>query len=966
MSPKQLFLFAISLSVILGSDFSLAQQHLPSDTNFTLVNLSEFISNLDEESPQQQSTMRVSLTAEEQSDSPTLVMIDAAPSKEQASVFLPTVEEVDDSLLYGKQKSIIEEQEEEMLSTVRARVNYAPRFAESYPSAHESKALFSDISVQSVSVMPASITAIPSIASEANSVYDLSEFETGNTLHFNVEEAATTTQAVTSASLSYSAPAVSSSVTSRSASVSGASGFSSGGSGGVSYSSSVEENTASPLASFFDFNVDGHVVITEEDEAGLVLLSTMFPGDFNLNIIGTEKTVDGVVQSPILDGAGLYHGFQIFFRTASTNEFNVNLQGVEAFINFANEGTSGTAGGAISLFNGGTIDFENTTSDYIEFNNNKVSSTGGHASGGAIFLTGGTSVSDLLAHFDGNIAEVEQQTSTTRYARGGAIFVGKLDSTVNGYSPTDEISSIGNISGEFTNNKAAFGGAIYMGENGKIGNIYSNFVDNTAEGYKQVSHSQGASGGAFRAWEGEIGGIHSHFTGNAAIAHTGMAVGGAVSLDGTKVSGGITGLYEGNIAYAATGTAQGGAYSLKRQNGTDEIIFTNTNFIGNIAATGLDNTATKNYTHGGALFIENSADVSIVADGEDVLISNNYVVDNATWDAATRTIKETDKSERDYTAFYIKDSTVTLKTTEGSANSITINDAIRDDNSTATTSEIIVEDNSTNEYGVKLNGEIGVDHLIVKSGGVELGTATHDDGSVTTGSFSNQSNLTIYTDAKVKTNADYLENVGDIDLQGTAELTLTGGTLLSDVNGGKFNSGDPLAARTGYIDIIGETTVGGASSFHAKQVNVSDTFILTESTSVNVETLVFSGYGKDDVNNGGNQIIADDTTTFAFNMIELNFATANPGDIFELIVAAEGQTIDIDFDYETIVFTVAGMELVEGEDFLVYERADGGVNVEILIKVDPPAVPEPSTALLSLVALGFSLTRRRRATTHRV
>ncbi len=700
------------------------------------------------------------------------------------------------------------------------------------------------------------------------------------------------------------------------------------------------------------FPVVGIHYITAEDN--LFMNASAFTQDLIYTIQGTDKLEGGVVEESALDGAGRYSGFELYYRSYGTRKTTIVLDGIKHFQNF-NHVNGSAAGGAIALFNGGDIVFSQEEGEMVTFRNNRVEGTTGHASGGALFITGGGSVTDLNANFLSNSAIVDQDSGETRYARGGAIFVGDYDSVLDGYVSSDVISSIGNITGRFENNSAAFGGAIYVAQYGDIGHVSGDFINNLAEGEKQATHTQGASGGAIRTWQGSIGSIDGNFTGNVAHALTGMAVGGAVSLDGTEVKGGITGHYDGNIAFADSGIAQGGAYVLKNQNGDEPIIFTNTDFTNNVAGTGLSSLSSA---QGGALYVEKSADIFIVADGEDVLISNNYVVNNATWDADNRQIVESTSSVRDYTAFYVKDSAVTLQTTEGKDNTITINDAIRDDNSATTVSEIIIQDLSTQRYGVKLNGEIGVDHLIVESGGVELGSFTHSNGDITTATFTNDSNLTVHAGAVVKTNADYLKNVGEVDLRGTAgaagTIELTGGTLVSDINGVD-------KVHTGHIDIIGETTVSGGATIYADNINVHDTLVLTDAASVDVETLLFSGYGKDDVNGGGNQIIASSLTTFAFDMIELNFATANPGDIFELIVAAEGETVDIDFDFSSIVFTVDGKELVEGadEDYIIRRRADGGVEVEILIHVPPP-VPEPSAVMLGLISLGAALSRRRR------
>ncbi len=702
-----------------------------------------------------------------------------------------------------------------------------------------------------------------------------------------------------------------------------------------------------------DYLVHGKVVLSDSDD--LFFDADDFTSSVVFSIIGTPSTESGVTQSATLSGGDMYKGFEIYYTGYSADNalITIKLEGVEYFEDFRNEGTV-RAGGVIALYNGGAIEFEQSEK-LVSFQDNQVISSDGHASGGAIFITGGGSVTDLRADFINNSTTVIQDSGVTRYARGGAIFVGKYDGQVYDYSPSSVTSSIGNLTGSFQNNLASFGGAIYIGELGDIGHITAEFINNIAEGEVQPDHTQGASGGAIRTWKGTIGSIDSTFSANVAHALTGMAVGGAVSLDGTVVKGGITGDYDGNIAFADEGIARGGAYVLKNQNGDAPIIFTNTNFTNNVAATGLDDITSA---QGGALYVENSADIYIVADGEDVLISDNYVVNDATWDATNRVISEGEASIRDYTAFYVRDSVVTLETTAGKNDTITINDGVRDDNNPNTTSELVVRDRSTNKYGVMLNGAIGVDHLIVEEGGVLLGSATHSDGSTTTGSFTHTSNLTAYAGTVVQTNADYLKNVGEVDLRGTtdsaATIEFTGGTLLSDINGVDKD-------RKGHIDILAKTSVASDAIIYADTINVGDTLYLKEQASVNVDTLFFTGDSMLDVNNGGNQIIAGNLTTFAFDMIALNFAEANPGDVFDLIVANPGEEIVIDFDFQSVVFTVSGKELQEGEDkdYSVLHREDGGVSVVIHIKVLPP-VPEPSGVILTLIALCSVACRRRR------
>ncbi len=790
---------------------------------------------------------------------------------------------------------------------------------------------------------------------------------------------------------SYAAQSTSS--TSYSTSGGGAVGGStgSGGGGAITYQSTTEgsadgsgEDGSGGYNINIPFIVDGRVLINAAASTGMIFTIEdeqaavdPLPPNFNIQIDGYDITTpEGVVEQPALDGQGLYSGLQMLYTSSYNNSPTITINKLHSMENFTKTLAGDAVGGAINMINGKSeIIFENDSSP-VTFKNNHVTSTANGAAGGAIFLSGGASVGDLKANFINNSSSTPNaKGSGTYYSRGGAIAVGITDEYTSGYKPVGT-SSIGTITGDFTDNKAAFGGAIYLGGGSSVGSITGNFERNIAEGYKQSNHTSGADGGAIRAFGGEFGSIDGDFTDNVAYAFTGEAIGGAVSLREASVSGVITGVYTGNIVYSATSAAMGGGYSLRDQTNDEPIQLTDVSFYNNVAVTGSN---IANNARGAAIYISNSQGITITAENEDVEISNNYTLINS---SVTKTTSGTDGEqwnynivegsgvERDYTAIYLDKSNLTLETTAGSDKTITIDDGIVA-SPTSTNSTITVRDNShsniENEYGVFLNGELGMNQLIVETGGVQLGSATHSDGSTTTGSFVDHANLTIMETGRVKTNADYLKNVGTVDLQGVdrntaALINFTGGKLVSDIN--------PDGARHGHVAITGATIFGvdpdqptDKTIVNADTISVLNTLELMEATTVNANTLFFYGYDEADVNTT-NHIVASPDTVFSFSEIELNFATANPGDIFEIIVSDGTGQLTIDYDFsKTVVFTVDGQTLEQGEDkdFIVRRRDDGGIEVEILIHVPPPPpVPEPSTATLSLIALASFLRRRRR------
>ncbi len=733
------------------------------------------------------------------------------------------------------------------------------------------------------------------------------------------------------------------------------------------------------------FEVDGRVLINANNEADMRFTSSSeVTGNFNIKIQGINISEGNI---PILDGGEQYRGFELYYYNGYTGAPTITFENLAGMENFIKTRTGDAMGGAISLVNGRSkLIFNNDPNSPVTFQNNHVTSTstskGSSSGGGAIFISGGGSIGNLRANFINNTASTLNSSNTaSRYARGGAIAVGYPDDYPSDFPLGTTLSTIGTITGDFTDNKATFGGAIYTGAYASISNIIGNFTRNIAEGYMQSDHASrtGADGGAFRTYKGSFGSISGNFTNNISNAFTGNALGGSISLYETSINGTISGDFLGNKVFAAEGSAWGGALSIRNQSNQKPIQLTDVSFFDNIAGTG---TSSTDNVKGAAIYISNSTDVTITANNKNVVFSNNYTVTNATitkningaeW---TYDIEADTGVVRDYTAIYLDGSNLTLETTAGSDKTITIDDGITA--SATTTGILTVKDashsNVENEYGVFLNGELGMDQLIVETGGVQLGSAVHSDGSTSTGSFINHANVHVKESARIRTNADYLAQVGDVILDGTnrnnaALLNLTGGTLTSDIN--KDTTADSTGTRTGHIAITGSTILGldegtDRTIIYSSTLSLLNTLELQRLASIDTETIFFYGSDKSDVNQslgGTNHIIANAGTSFSFSKIELNFGAAYIGDIFEIIVGDGSGMLTINYDLTDLskitILQVNGRRLTDDEYEIRRRTSDGGIEVEILR--DFPPVPEPSTVTLSLIALASFLCRRRRS-----
>ena len=261
--------------------------------------------------------------------------------------------------------------------------------------------------------------------------------------------------------------------------------------------------------------------------------------------------------------------------------------------------TSEGFGGAV--YNLGTI--KSISGDFTDNTNGKTADqyTNAHR-GGAIYnisngvigtKTGEEFVGSAISGtFSGNIAGL-----------GGAIF--------NGYDYYDPNAEIGNITSNFTNNKALAGqgGAIFNGR--KIASISGTYTNNTA------SNTNEAFGGAIYTTGTITNGINnSIFRGNSVISTNNNAHGGAIYHKGgtLNISNSTFGGTEAGQGNSSSGIyAYGGA--IYTESGTLNVV--DSSFIGNIAK------------DGAAIYGYNGANVTVYAKNKNVEFTNNNTTGTA-------------------------------------------------------------------------------------------------------------------------------------------------------------------------------------------------------------------------------------------------------------------------------------------------------------------------------------------------
>ena len=226
--------------------------------------------------------------------------------------------------------------------------------------------------------------------------------------------------------------------------------------------------------------------------------------------------------------------------------------------------------------------------------------------GGVIYNAQDKSIVDIIADFVNNFAEYN----------GGAIYNGVDNS----------FAIIGNINGDFINNSAVWGGAIYNMRSSSIGNIKGDFINNTAKNSgganNSATGSSSASGGAiYNEYNSTIGNITGNFINNSSSSISDNAYGGAIYNQNSSTIGNITGDFINNsVNTTAYKNVYGGAiYNLGIiGNITGDFInnsangcalggaIYNTGIIGNITGNFINNSANTNsttyHTTGGAIY----------------------------------------------------------------------------------------------------------------------------------------------------------------------------------------------------------------------------------------------------------------------------------------------------------------------------------------------------------------------------
>ncbi len=662
----------------------------------------------------------------------------------------------------------------------------------------------------------------------------------------------------------------------------------------------------------------------------------------------------------IIDGDG-HHGYQFI---SPYKPITVRVRDIDAFINFEDTIDNDSAtpeGGAAFYISGDThLEFEGYDRDNrLHFQGDNSNSDGNDNDGGALSVQYGGTVGDIYADFRDNHARYPDGLPSVPlhnyYARGGAINV----------AGTTGSGTVGNIYGTFTINTAEYGGAIYVGRGGVTGDIEGTFFANYASaGHKAGGTTGGSAGGAIRVYYGTVGNITGVFDSNATYADdtetTGTystSQGGAIALDGTTFTEGatITAEIKNNISYSESSHAYGGGVYLYDQSSTRSVYITDSNIIGNSVATQLE---TAN-AYGGGYYIDLSDAVYIDAINQDVIMRDNREIVGGTFDEDGNLTGGT----RDYNAIYSKESTIHLRAFNDKQ--MIIDDSIESEEKT----NLVLDSTSTEKYDISVNAELRNMDVIVKNGGLILGSYTHDpDGdNVTTtadfvgGTLTVEAGSSAADTGVVNTSADNLNGATAISNRGIIEFT--GGTLTKGINdvamiSSKVSPGATAGAKTGSLHILGETSVASDVIIFSDTILMDDKLKVAAAASIDVNTLLYQGVNKNEINSQEHIVLTPDAT-LAFDSVKLDINYAVFDDYFDLVISdGTGNIADLYSSEFNVEFTLGGQLLTQDVDYIVEERAeDGGLRVRF---IGEDVVPEPSTATLSLLALTALMARRRR------
>ncbi len=684
--------------------------------------------------------------------------------------------------------------------------------------------------------------------------------------------------------------------------------------------------------------------------------------------VPTEITIKGVSGGGTIIDGNQNHGYQFQSNTKATT---ITVKDIDAFINFkdtVDDNRSTLEGGAVFYIAGGAkLQFEGYSKDKrILFEGDNSVSDGNDNDGGALSVQDNGVVGDVYADFTNNHAvfpddlypegTVLPDQYVRVYARGGAINVG--GSTGKG--------TMGDVYGNFTNNSAEFGGAIYVGLEGSIGDVEGTFFANYATaGHKEGGETGGSAGGAIRVYRGTIGSISGVFDSNAtyasqsdAISAASTAQGGAIALNGAKFheNATINAEVKNNISYSETANAYGGGIFLYNQGNTNAVYITDSNIIGNSAATQLETTQ----AYGGGYYIDLSDSVYIDAKNQDVLMRNNMEIVGGTFDETGKLTAGT----REYNAIYSKNSTIYLRAYNDT--NITIDDGIE----SAEKSNLVLDSTSSEQYDISLNAEIRNMDVLVKNGGLILGSYTHDhQGAIETttatfkgGTLTVEAGDSAANAGVVNTAADNLNGADAISNRGTIEFT--GGSLSKGINDvsmaqSAVSAGAAAGAKTGSLHINAKTTFTNDIQVYSDSILLDDRLIVATAASVDVNTLLYQAANMTEINSLEHIVLAPDAT-LSFDKIRLEIDTASSSDFFDLIVS-DGSGYSIAGDYSmdfSVEFTLGGRLLLRDIDYIVAERPeDGGLRIHF---TGDSVIPEPSSATLSLLALSALMMRRRR------
>ena len=677
-------------------------------------------------------------------------------------------------------------------------------------------------------------------------------------------------------------------------------------------------SSSTPLVSggnvfFGTDDVDSPVALSFTDGSG-----SAFSGQSTL----TFDTLSNLTFSTITDNEPAIRVVKGTLTITNVNDGQSNTMDV-LFKDIKNTSSSGGAicadNGDVTISNNGNVSFSGNSSSFSSPDDYYSSPDYCYSSSGGAICAG---YGDVTISHNGDVSFSGNSSSSPDYSRGGAICADSGDVTISNNS---DISFSDNSS---SSSFIAYGGAIYA-DGGDV--TISNNSDVSFSGNSSYSDNSSSPGGAIFASYGDVTISHNgdvSFSGNSSYSDSYYSHGGAICAD----SGDVTISQNGNVSFSGNSSysydySYGGAISACRGltiQGNDSVLFEK-NYENNNGVYRLRSIYSGNTLD----YSDGTQDMTLSAKtGGNITFYDSVYSSGATYFNSDYTDADGNTQSADGDVIF------SGKYAEQHLNEIL---AANNENRTATAKEILNSQTSTFGGTIYLqNGSLQiVDGAVLKVNG---NTVSIEEGSNAT--------LAVSDAELVATNAT-------IEVGASATLQLSNGASVTadEINiaaGATLAIGD-IAVTTSAIDSM-------VAAYRISSLNV----INGDLTFAAGSTLVTDGSG----------ISMTEGSVLTFN-------ATSKGEKINLVFTlgteyGEDGLVQLFSNVDIVKFLMDGKEVDTSTTLLASDFFTGAsindsttlhydsANKVVYLQGVSNAVPEPTTATLSLLALAALAMRRRR------